>query len=72
MEKEITFVVDRFVDTFSVMVPMIIGKFWTERERRELGDLVVPRLLEWMEGEFGKGGSVRMQWVANLVVCRKA
>ena len=72
VEKEIVMgSSERFVDTFSTMVPMILKKFWSERERREVGDMAVPRLLEWMEGEYGKGEEVRMRWVANLVVARK-
>ncbi|KAI4212654.1 MAG: hypothetical protein LQ349_009341 [Xanthoria aureola] len=72
VEKEIVMgSSERFVDTFSTMVPMILKKFWSERERKEVGDMAVPRLLEWMEGEYGKGKEVRMRWVANLVVARK-
>ena len=72
VEKEIVMgSSERFVDTFSTMVPMILKKFWSERERREVGAMAVPRLLEWMEGEYGKGKEVRMRWVANLVVARK-
>ncbi|KAI4272855.1 MAG: hypothetical protein L6R38_006493 [Xanthoria sp. 2 TBL-2021] len=72
VEKEIVMESsEKFVDTFSVMVPMILNKFWSERERKELGDMAVPRLLEWMEGEYRKGKEVRMRWVANLVVAKK-
>lgn len=72
VEKEIVMESsERFVDAFSVMVPMILNNFWSERERKELGDMAVPRLLEWMEGEYGKGKEVRMRWVANLVVAKK-
>ena len=61
---------ERFVDTFSLMVPMIT-KFWSEMERREVGDMAVPRLLEWMEEKYGKGKEVKMTWAANLIVLKK-
>ncbi|KAL8886398.1 MAG: hypothetical protein Q9215_005889 [Flavoplaca cf. flavocitrina] len=71
VEKEIVMESsERFVDTFSLMLPMIT-KFWSEKERREVGDMAVPRLLEWMEGRYGKGKEVKMTWVANLVVLKK-
>ncbi|KAL8917584.1 MAG: hypothetical protein Q9208_007867 [Pyrenodesmia sp. 3 TL-2023] len=62
---------EKFVDTFSVMVPFILKKFWSESERRELGEMAVPRLLEYMNGKYGEGGPVRMHWVANVVTAKK-
>ena len=71
VEKEIVMESsERFVDTFSLMVPMIT-KFWSEMERREVGDMAVPRLLEWMEEKYGKGKEVKMTWAANLIVLKK-
>ncbi|KAL8829680.1 MAG: hypothetical protein Q9170_006067 [Blastenia crenularia] len=63
---------EAFVDTFSVMIPFILKKFWSERERKELGEIVVPALLRYMEEKYGKGGEVRLWWVANVAVMRKA
>ena len=60
-----------FVDTFSVMIPMIIKRFWSEQDRREKADLVVPALLRYMNGKYGEGKPVRMHWVANLVTATK-
>lgn len=60
-----------FVDTFSVMVPVILKRFWTEQQRRELGDMVIPALLRYMEERYGKDKLVRMRWVANVVTARK-
>ncbi|KAL8992036.1 MAG: hypothetical protein Q9169_007428 [Polycauliona sp. 2 TL-2023] len=71
VEKEIMMGIEDFVHTFSAMIPMITNKFWSERERKELGDLAAPTLLRWMEGEYGKGGETRMKWAANLVIVRK-
>ncbi len=72
VEKEIVMESsERFVHTFSAMLPMITKNFWTEQQREELGDMAMPRLLEWMEGEYGKGKEVKMTWVANLIVLKK-
>ncbi|KAL9036922.1 MAG: hypothetical protein Q9180_004017 [Flavoplaca navasiana] len=72
VEKEIVMESSkRFVDTFSMMLPMITKKFWSEKERKEVGDMAVPRLLEWMEEKYGKGKEVRMTWAANLIVVKK-
>ncbi|KAI4200968.1 MAG: hypothetical protein LQ350_003537 [Teloschistes chrysophthalmus] len=60
-----------FVDTFSVMIPVILKRFWTEQQRRELGDMVIPALLRYMEERYGKDKPVRMRWVANVVTARK-
>ncbi|KAL8712495.1 MAG: hypothetical protein Q9220_003343 [cf. Caloplaca sp. 1 TL-2023] len=60
-----------FVDTFSVMLPVMLKRFWSEEERRERGGEVLPALERWMEGKYGKGQKVRMRWVANVVVARK-
>ncbi|KAL8688019.1 MAG: hypothetical protein Q9218_005962 [Villophora microphyllina] len=62
---------EMFVDTFSVMIPFIVKKFWNDQQRRELGDMVVPALLEYMEAKYGKGKPVRMRWVANFVTAKK-
>ncbi|KAL8772278.1 MAG: hypothetical protein Q9209_002490 [Squamulea sp. 1 TL-2023] len=62
---------EMFVDTFSVMVPMLLKKFWTEQQREELGAMAVPRLLEWMQEKYGKGKEVKMHWAANIVVAKK-
>ncbi|KAL8865035.1 MAG: hypothetical protein Q9174_007108, partial [Haloplaca sp. 1 TL-2023] len=60
-----------FVDTFSVMIPMIIKRFWSEQDRREKADLVVPALLKYMNEKYGEGKPVRMHWVANIVTATK-
>ncbi|KAL9033745.1 MAG: hypothetical protein Q9180_005783 [Flavoplaca navasiana] len=72
VEKEIVMESsERFVDTFSMMLPMITKNFWSEKERREVGDMAVSRLLEWMEEKYGKGKEVKMTWAANLIVLKK-
>ncbi|KAL8935458.1 MAG: hypothetical protein Q9216_005414 [Gyalolechia sp. 2 TL-2023] len=60
-----------FVDTFSVMVPVIVKKFWSEEDQREKGGMAVPALLEYMNGKYGEGKEMRMHWVANVVTMRK-
>ncbi|KAL8734035.1 MAG: hypothetical protein Q9166_001796 [cf. Caloplaca sp. 2 TL-2023] len=60
-----------FMDVFSVMVPSLLKKFWSEEQRMKLGGMVVPTMLEYMNGKYGEGKEVRMHWVANFVVARK-
>ncbi|KAL9002550.1 MAG: hypothetical protein Q9188_004529 [Gyalolechia gomerana] len=60
-----------FVDTFSVMVPMMLKKFWSEKDQREKGAMAVPALLAYMNEKYGEGREVRMHWVANVVTMRK-
>ncbi|KAL8705800.1 MAG: hypothetical protein Q9201_001087 [Fulgogasparrea decipioides] len=56
-----------FVDTFSVMVPVLLKRFWSEQERKEKGDMVLPALLKHMNERYGEGKPLRMRWVANVV-----
>ncbi|KAL8806591.1 MAG: hypothetical protein Q9182_001238 [Xanthomendoza sp. 2 TL-2023] len=60
-----------FVDTFSVMIPMILSKFWSEEVRKERGKEAVDCLLAYMNQKYGEGREVEMHWVANLVTARK-
>ncbi|KAL9594803.1 MAG: hypothetical protein Q9219_006817, partial [cf. Caloplaca sp. 3 TL-2023] len=46
-----------FADTFSVMIPVIVKRFWSEREREEVRlEAAVEALRRYMEGVFGVGG----------------
>ncbi|KAL8725207.1 MAG: hypothetical protein Q9181_006504 [Wetmoreana brouardii] len=56
-----------FVDTFSVMVPVLLKRFWSEQERKEKGDMVLPALLKHMNERYGEGKPFRMRWIANVV-----
>ncbi|KAI4191687.1 MAG: hypothetical protein LQ346_004655 [Caloplaca aetnensis] len=70
--KDLTFATPaQFVDTFAVMIPFILKKFWSEEERREMGAMAVPKLSEYMEGKYGKEGPVRMHWVAIVATAKK-
>lgn len=60
-----------FVDTFSVMIPVILKKFWSEQDRKDKADMVVPALLKYMNGKYGEGKPVKMHWVANIVTATK-
>ncbi|KAL8819587.1 MAG: hypothetical protein Q9223_002006 [Gallowayella weberi] len=60
-----------FVDTFSVMIPYILSKFWSEEVRKERGQEAVDCLLKYMNNKYGEGREVEMHWVANLVTARK-
>ncbi|KAL8904222.1 MAG: hypothetical protein Q9207_003410 [Kuettlingeria erythrocarpa] len=70
--KDLTFATPaQFVDTFAIMIPFILKKFWTEEQRSEMGAMALSKLLEYMEGKYGKEGPVRMHWVANFATARK-
>ncbi|KAL8718232.1 MAG: hypothetical protein Q9225_004604 [Loekoesia sp. 1 TL-2023] len=60
-----------FVDAFSVMIPMILKKFWSEQDRKEKGEMAVPALLKYMNEKYGDGKEVKMHWVANVVTMEK-
>lgn len=60
-----------FVDTFSMMIPMLLERFWSEQERKEKAEMVVPALLKYMNEKYGEGEPVKMHWSANVVTARK-
>ncbi|KAI4182228.1 MAG: hypothetical protein L6R41_006108 [Letrouitia leprolyta] len=60
-----------FADTCSVMIPMILKKFWSERDQREKGEMAVPALLKYLNEKYEEGKKVGMHWVANIVTMRK-
>lgn len=59
------------VDTLSVMIPMILKRFWSERDQKEKGEMAVPALSKYMNEKYGEGNKVGMHWVANVVTMKK-
>ena len=60
-----------FSDTISVMIPMILKRFWTEEERGKNEEKVMPAILKYMTDKYGEGKPISMHWVAILVTARK-
>ncbi|KAI4120221.1 MAG: hypothetical protein LQ338_006385 [Usnochroma carphineum] len=61
----------RFVGTLSMMIPMLLNKFWSEQDRKEKAEMAVPALLKYMNGKYGEEKPVKMHWVANVATARK-
>ena len=60
-----------FSDTFESMVQFVIGKFWSEEQRREGGGLVMNKVREVVVEKYGVDGELEMEWGAVLAVGRK-
>lgn len=59
-----------FVKIFTIMIPFITSKFWSDQERERCGGLINGALMDYLTGKYGEG-PIKLDWAAILATGHK-
>lgn len=59
-----------FVEAFSMIIPLITSKFWSDQDRERCGGLIDGALMDYLTGKYGEG-PINLDWAAILATGRK-
>ena len=72
VRKERLFPMDQFVESCTVLIPMIVNTFWTQDQRRQHVSELPLAIRRYAEGKFGMDGLASLEAEAIIATGRKS
>ncbi|KNG87150.1 UbiE/COQ5 family methyltransferase [Aspergillus nomiae NRRL 13137] len=71
VKKEHLFPMDQFVESCTIIIPMIVNTFWTQDQRDQYESQLPLAIRRYAEGKFGKDGLASLEAEAIIATSRK-